>query len=119
VNLDQRIPEEIDPTNELERQLAIVYCRLNTWRHPLTGADMSQEERDWYRANNNIAALKVLARPGVTQRLWMAGRQFWTNEPSALPHGRETWLNSPAYLIPIRCRALSAEGSICKPTQPG
>jgi hypothetical protein len=82
MNMNLAIPEEVDPANELERQLAVFYCRLNTWQHPLTGTELSPEEREWLRKEVSIMNAKHLARDGVNQRLWMQGRSSWTNSPT-------------------------------------
>lgn len=69
---DLETPPEADPVNELERQLAIVYCRLNTWRHPLTGTPMSHEETDYFRGRLSVIHhAQQLAPESVNQRLWM------------------------------------------------
>lgn len=76
---------EKDPANELERQLAVIYCRLNTWRRPITGEGMSAEESDYARdriSNDNfIFNVQKLAPHAVLQRIWMAGSDAWTNIP--------------------------------------
>lgn len=71
MNYDLRIPEEVDPAHELERQLAVIYVRLNCWQHPLTGDPMSTEEREWIQERRIIMAARSLASPGANQRVWM------------------------------------------------
>ena len=78
-NFDRRIPEEVEPENELERQLAVIYCRLNTWKHPLTGAPMSQDEMNWTRTQGYILHARELAGDGANQWMWMK-RGPWTND---------------------------------------
>lgn len=39
-----------EPSSKLERELAIIYCRLNSFLRPLTAAPMSGEERNWLNA---------------------------------------------------------------------
>lgn len=71
MNMSRAIPEETDPAHELERQLAVIYVRLNIWRHPLTGTPMSQEERDWITKRRTIFTAQELASDGANQRVWM------------------------------------------------
>lgn len=73
-----KIPAETPPEHELERELALIYCRVNTWCHPLTGELMSSAEREWF-AKRSIATYQALASPGATQYVWMK-RIPWTNE---------------------------------------
>lgn len=78
---DDHFPES-DPANELERQLAVIYCRLNTWRRPITGEEMTKEEVAWIRSRLHIINhAKSLATDSVNQRVWMQGNQQWKNYP--------------------------------------
>jgi len=80
---EERLLAEAEPANELERQLAVIYCRLNTWCHPITGETMSQEEMDYMRGRLSlIMHAERLAPEKVKQRLWMQGKDAWTNEPT-------------------------------------
>lgn len=71
MNLDLRVPTEVDPAHELERQLAVIYVRLNCWQHPLTGEKMSRAEMEWIRERGSIVPAKQLASDGANQRVWM------------------------------------------------
>jgi len=75
---------EIEPRNDLERELAMVYCRVNCWMLPISGArlKLTPEEREAYMRSVDINILLRLVDPGVRQWMWMRPHLWKT--PQAL-----------------------------------
>jgi hypothetical protein len=84
-----QIPAEIEPRNDLERELAMVYCRVNCWTLPISGArlKLTREERDAYVGSIDINNLKRLIDPRMCQWMWMRP-QLWQT-PEALREADE------------------------------
>jgi hypothetical protein len=68
---EEGIPREVDFAHELERQLAVIYVRLNIWQRPLTGEPMSKAEMEWMVKTDAIRFARHMASPGANQRVWM------------------------------------------------
>lgn len=83
LKLDDESAAQIAPENELERQLALIYCRLNTFHRPAIGEPMTAEERQWIckqtEERHTIYHAKYLASPGVVNFVWHLPRESWGN----------------------------------------
>lgn len=62
------------PSNELERQLAIVVCRLNRYHHPLDNTPLSEEEME---SKATWSTYSKLVPHEVFLWMWNLGRDQW------------------------------------------
>jgi hypothetical protein len=61
------------PSCEMERQIAVMVCRLNCYRHPLDGV----ESQDKDATRDAWAALNKLLPDEVFLWMWNEGRPQW------------------------------------------
>lgn len=63
------------PANELERELAIIWCRLNSHDRPMSNRPMTVEERAALRPSFSV--LMQLVPHEVALWMWNEGQNQW------------------------------------------
>jgi hypothetical protein len=79
---EDAVPEQIEPRNEIEREIAMVWCRLNSWTMPISGRRMTRDECQILRGVA-LRGIAQLVDQGVLQYVWMHPEP-WHSDDSAL-----------------------------------
>jgi hypothetical protein len=66
-----------EPGSKLERELAIIYCRLNSYLHPLTATEQSGAEREWMMMTLSHDALRAICPADAISWVWNNEDDVW------------------------------------------